>query len=136
MNMNNLAASLVEGVVEVSVRFKDGCNHKDYSYLCHTPSVGEVSKGDHVLVQSRDTIKPAVVSKKPTSVIDINLSVDLRYVVSKIPDGTVIPIEAHVKGLADKLKIRQANNSRTQALAALGLTEDDAKFLGHEQAQV
>ena len=129
MNIQILAASLVEGMQEVNVRF-EGCTKK-YAYLAHLETLGrELKNNDYVIVQTRDTIKPAVVCGNPKDILDINRSINLRYVVSLLPKpGDQLPIEAHVDSVADKLLERQSQQSKKQAMAALGLSESDVKFL-------
>lgn len=139
MNMTTLAAMLREDLTTIVVRFVNldtsDFNERLYTYKCTRELAETLERGDIVVVAAKNADNPNGVQTAYVQYVHDEPQLDLenkrgyKWALCKVDVGELENRQAIDERVGKQLEQRRALSCRDQALAALGLTANDAKLL-------
>lgn len=135
MNMTNLAASLRDDMTTITVRFVTNLSSGPYTYKCPRTLAQTLEEGDLLAVDANnemnyECVGLAVVDKiHDEPQLDLEWKRPYKWVICKVYYAEARARQAKDEEVGKKLSDKKMRNCRDQALAALGMTSEEAQKL-------
>lgn len=135
MNMTNLAASLRDDMTTITVRFVTNMTSGPYTYKCPKALAFNLAAGDLLAVDANNDMNYNCVGLAVVEEVHDEPQLDLewkrpyKWVICKVDYEAASARQKKDEEVGKKLSDKKMRNCRDQALAALGLTSEEAQKL-------
>ena len=138
MNLTNVAALLRDDTTTIKVVHNDDTRtgaEKEYIYKILKTTANELKNGDHVIVKNSQGIRLAqVIEIHDEPQIDLeskgSKAINFRWAFQRVDTDTAEMLETQDREIVDRLKSRQVQNTRDQAMAMLGIADASEVLMG------
>lgn len=132
--LTNAALLVRDDVVTIQAVYEQTDNNRgssqSYTFVCDKALAATLAVGDTAVGFGKGKLAIVnVVKVDAECLVDIDAPYDYQWIAAKVDLNRVASNQWKTEAIAEKLAVRQRENTRRQALAQLNLTDEEVKQL-------